>query len=138
MNTTKVKLTVAGLLLLTTVTLFSCEKDEHVPPELTFKNAAGYTSTDATVGTSQAVLFGVDVTKTEDELSTFDVSVSVNGAAATPVSGYPETITGSEEDGFSRDIPVTTGSAAGTEKYTFTVSDRDGNITQESITLTVQ
>jgi len=136
MNTVKVKLTVLSLLLLTSVTLFSCKKDEHVPPELTFKNAAGYTSADATAGTTAPILFGVDVTKTEDELSTFDVSVSIDGG--TPQSILSEAITGSEEDGFSRDIHVTTGTVAETEKYTFTVSDRDGNITQESITITVQ
>ena len=141
MNTmlkSKFKTMAAILLLLTSVTIFSCEKDEHTPPNIDFKTGTGYTSADATVGQSEAVLIGVNVEKTEDELSTFDVSVSLDGAANQSIAGYPETIGASEEDGFSRDITVTTRAQAGTEKYTFTVTDRDGNITQEAITLTVQ
>lgn len=128
----------AGIMLLAGLTFSSCEKDEHMPPDLTFNTAAGYTSTDVTVGLSAAVLFGVQVEKTEDELKTFDVSVSLDGGTAASITGYPETISGSEEEGFNRDVAITTRNQAGTETYTFTVTDRDGNITQESITLTVQ
>jgi len=117
-------------------TLVSCKKDEHVPPDINFKTTAGYTAADAIEAVNTPVLFGVDVVKTEDELKTFDVSVSLDGAAANSIQS--ETISGSEEDGFSRDVAVTTRAVTGTEKYTFTVTDRDGNITQESITLTVQ
>jgi hypothetical protein len=78
----------------------------------------------------------VDVTKTEDELCTFDVSVSIDGG--TPQSILSEAITGSEEDGFSRDIPVTTGTVAETEKYTFTVSDRDETSLRNRLRLHVQ
>src|SRR6185503_8238809 len=124
------------LLITATITIVSCEKDKHVPPNITFKTAAGYTAADATADTSAAILFGVDVEKTEDELNTFDVSVSFDGGTATSIQ--TEAITGSEEDCFNRDVNVTTRTVAGTEKYTFTVTDRDGNIAQESLTITVQ
>jgi hypothetical protein len=123
-------------LITATITIVSCEKDKHVPPNITFKTGAGYTASDATAATSAAILFGVDVEKTEDELNTFDVSVSFDGGTA--ISIQTEAITGSEEDGFNRDVNVTTRTVAGTEKYTFTVTDRDGNIAQESLTITVQ
>jgi len=142
MNTmlkSKFKTMAAVLLLLSVVvTIFSCKKDEHTPPDVTFKTGTGYTSTDATVGQSEPILFGVNAEMTEDELSTFDASVSFDGATPTSIAGYPETISGTDEEGFSRDIPVTTRAVTGTEKYTFTVTDRDGNITQEFLTLTVQ
>jgi hypothetical protein len=128
----------AMLLAIAIITFISCKKDEHIPPNITFKIAAGYTSADATVDTSAAILFGIDVQKTEDELKTFDVSVSLDGATATSIAGYPETLAAADEDGFSRDVAVITRNVAGTEKYTFTVTDRDGNSAQKSVTLMVQ
>lgn len=127
---------VVAVLLSASLAFSSCKKDEHIPPNITFKTTAGYTSADATVAQGDAILFGIDVQKTEDELSTFDVSVSFDGGSASSIQ--TEAISGTEQDGFDRDVNITTRNQAGTEKYTFTVTDRDGNITQKSITLTVQ
>ena len=38
---------------------------------------------------------------------------------------------------FTKDYNLTTRNAAGTEKYTYTVTNRDGLVTTKSITITV-
>lgn len=128
------------LILLTIVAIaafVSCKKDEHVPPDVQFKTGAGYTSGDATVGLADSVLVGIIATKTEDELKTFNVSYAYDGATTT-TTAYNLPLSGSQEESFSTDYWVVTRNQAGTEKWSFTITDRDGNITTKSLTLTVQ
>lgn len=132
MKTSKITLIVLALL---TVVTFACKKDEHVPPSLTFASGGNYTSANATVGTSASVKFGIVAQKTEDELKTVNVSYSYDGGASVSYTNY--TLTGSQEDYFAQDVIITTRSTAGSEKWIFTVTDKDGNITTNSITLTV-
>jgi hypothetical protein len=89
------------------------------------------------VAHGDSVLFGIIAEKTEDELLTFDVSVAYDGASSTN-SILNEDVFSTGADGFDKDVKVGTRLQAGTEKYTFTVTDRDGNIAQKSVTLTVQ
>ena len=126
------------LVLFGTLTSMSCkkEKDPRVPPDLALKTGANYISSDMTVLQNDTLLVGVTATKTEDKLNTFNVSYVYDGGAS--VSKSNETILGAEEDGFSRDIKIITRSQSGTEKWTFTVTDLDGNITSKSLILTVQ
>jgi hypothetical protein len=133
----QIRLLSVMLLIASTVAFFSCKKDEHVPPNISLKTDAGYTSADATVAQGDSVLFGIVAEKTEDELLTFDVSVAYDGSASTN-SILNEDVFSTGADGFERDVKVGTRLQAGTEKYTFTVTDRDGNIAQKSVTLTVQ
>ncbi len=117
----------------------SCKKetDAMILPNIAFKTGAGYTSGDANVAQNTSVLVGITASKSEpnDVLKTFDVSVSYDGGAATSV--HNESLTGSDGDNFSTDYPITTRSQAGTEKYTFTIINRDGLINFVSLTLTV-
>lgn len=118
----------------------SKEKDAMVPPTLEFKTGAGYTSSDATVAQTTSVLIGVHGEKaegeSEDVLKTFSVTYSYDGG--TEVALMPtEILDASQEDSFDEDITITTRSQAGTEKYTFTITNRDGLVTTKSITLTV-
>lgn len=133
----------AGLLLLAGVTLFaaSCEKedeDEMKPPAISLKTTAGYTAKDTTVGKNAAVLMGINAAKSEDNdvLTLFVVSRSYDGAAATNV--YSENLSGASGDAYAKDYPITTRNQAGTEKYTFTVTNRDGLTNSVSVKLTVQ
>ena len=137
MKTIKNK-TITLLLALAAVTfsLTSCEKDAHTPPDLVFITTAGYTSADATVGVSDTLLVGITATKTEDELKTYNVSYAYDGATTT-TTAYNYTLTTSEEDSYSKDYQVITRSTAGTEKWVFTITDRDGNIASKTINLTV-
>ena len=48
----------------------------------------------------------------------------MDGATAT--SFYTESLSGSSEDNYSKDLQIITRKQAGTETYTFTVVNRDG------------
>ena len=48
---------------------------------------------------------------------------------------YPS---GSEQQHYDKDVTFTTRNQAGTEKWIFTITDKDGNIAQEQFVLTVQ
>jgi hypothetical protein len=142
MNTLKFLSQRAGVLLIAiamTAAISSCKKDEdaHVPPSVEFKTGAGYTSADATVAQGDSVLVGVIATKTEDEMKTFNVSYAYDGNTTT-VTAYNLPLSGAQEENFTMDYTIVTRLQPGTEMWWFTITDRDGNITKKSITLTVQ
>jgi hypothetical protein len=139
---TKIKLKFFAFIFLglSVVALYSCKKDEDkkVPPTIELEASAGYTNADTTVAAGDSIHVGVNAERTEDELNTFDVSVFYDGAT-TSTSIHNEVLSGSDsDDGFDRDIDFAVRNQAGTEKYVFTVTDKDGNIAQTSFTLTVQ
>ena len=120
------------------VILFSsCKKDEMIPPTIDFLTGAGYTSADAHIDLNTDFKIGVDAKRTEDkdDLKTFVVTVSYDGGAETTIDNV--ILTPAEAEEFTKDYNLTTRNAAGTEKYTFTVTNRDGLITSKSITITV-
>lgn len=125
-------------LLFSLLMLVSCEKDEGKLPAIEFKTIAGYVSTDTTVAQGDAVLVGIIAQKTEDKdvLKTFNVSASFDGGASTSL--LTQSLSGSEGDLFQADMPITVRNQAGTEQYTFTVTNRDGLTNSVSLTLTVQ
>ena len=125
-------------LALSFFTLLSCEKDEGKLPEIAFKTGGSYLSADKTVAPGESVTVGITADKTEDKdvLKTFNVSVSYDGAANTTVSN--ESIPSAQEDHFEKDVTLTARNQTGTEKYTFTVTNRDGLTNSVSLTLTVQ
>jgi hypothetical protein len=123
------------------VTVISCKKDEdkREPPVIELESGTGLTNADATVAQGDSIHVGVHVERTEDELNTFDVSVFYDGSTSSSTSIHNEVLSGTEsDDGFDRDVDFAVRSQAGTEKYVFTVTDKDGNIAQASFTLTVQ
>jgi hypothetical protein len=118
-------------------TFSSCEKDKMVPPTIDFLTGAGYTSSDAHINLDIDFMIGVDAKRTEDkdDLKTFVVTRSYDGGAETTIDN--ETLTSAQAGEFTKDYSFTTRNTAGTEKYTFTVTNRDGLITTKSITITV-
>lgn len=121
------------------VSLNSCKKevDAHIPPDVVFKTGAGYTSADAVVGMQDTLLIGITATKTEDDLKSFNASYAYDGASST-TTFYNYLMTASEYESYSKDLEIVTRNQSGTEKWVFSIVDRDGNITQKIITLTVQ
>lgn len=117
------------------VLIIGCKKenDPRVPPAMAFKTGAGYTSADDTVGMQDTVLIGVVIDKTEDPLTSLNESRAYDGGGSTTLENIP--ISGTH---FEHDHSVITRAQAGTERYTFSVIDRDGNITTNNILLTVQ
>ena len=119
------------------INLSSCEKDEGKLPNIAFKTTSGYTHADATVSAGTPILVGIDASKSEDKdvLKTFNVSKSVDGAAAITVTNT--SLTSAQEDSYSVDYPFVAGTAGHTEKWSFTVTNRDGLTNTVSFTLTV-
>ncbi|MEO6168899.1 MAG: hypothetical protein ABIO46_05195 [Chitinophagales bacterium] len=133
----KVKVLLIVLAVIAVTSSCSKEEDAHIPPDVQFKTAAGYTSANATVGQGASVLVGIEATKTEDEMKTFNVSYAFDGSITT-TTATTVTLTGTQEESYSTDYTIVTRNQAGTEEWSFTITDRDGNITTKSITLTVQ
>jgi hypothetical protein len=115
----------------------SCEKDKHIPPDVSLKEGVAYISADATVPKDTSITVGFVADKTEDELKTFNISYAYDGATTT-TTAETFTLSGDEEDHYEKDYTITTRDVAGTEKWIFTITDRDGNISQKQIVLTVQ
>lgn len=137
MNSIK-KITIA-IILATTFGLIlnSCKKDEHIPPDISFKTTAGYTSGDATVGMGENILVGIIGEKKEDDMISFNVSYAFDGASTTTTL-QTISISGAAQQHFDTDVTYTVRNQAGTEKWIFTITDKDGNIAQKQIVLTVQ
>ncbi len=128
---------IAGLFAMSAL-VASCKKDEGKLPNISFKTDAGYISKDSTVAQGASVKIGINASKSEsvDVLKTFNVTQSLDGAAGTTIR--QETLSGGSGDNYSTDQNITTRTKAGTEKYTFTVTNRDGITNQLSLTLTTK
>jgi hypothetical protein len=125
------------LLSIPALLFVSCEKDAKIPPTIDFTTTAGYTSADGPVARNTAFKIGITAKKTEDKdvLKTFNVTLTLDGGTATTVETL--TLNASQGDTFTKDYNLMTRNQAGTEKYTFTVTNRDGLVTTKSITVTV-
>lgn len=120
------------------ILLSSCKKeeDERVPPDLSFNMGVGYTFADKTVLVDDSVIIGAIATRKEDDLKSFNISVLYDGALAANYFTY--FMTAAETGYYVKELRIKTRSQTGTEKWIFSVTDKDGNITQKTITLTVQ
>jgi len=120
--------------------LSSCKKeeDEGKLPNIAFKTGTDYKSADGTVAKNTTVKIGINASKAEDKdvLTKFTIIRNLDGGADSIV--YTKDLSGTEGDNFSYDYTTTTRNQNGTEKYTFTVGNRDGLINKVSILLTVQ
>ena len=114
----------------------SCKKDAHKPPTMTLKTGAGYTSADATVAQSQMFTVGITADKVEDDMLIYNVSHAYDNTTST-VTDSTFTLTGTQQQHYDKDVTLTTRPQAGTEKWIFTITDKDGNIAQKQIVLTV-
>jgi hypothetical protein len=131
------KTTILFLVLAFGMISFSCEKDEMIPPTIDFTTGAGYTSGDSHIALDSDFKIGVTAKRTEDkdDLKTFVVTVAFDGGVETTIDNV--TIPTAQGGEFTKDYDLTTRNTAGTEKYSFTVTNRDGLITTKAITITV-
>jgi hypothetical protein len=92
---------------------------------------------DTIVGLQDTLTVGIIATKTEDDLKSYNVSTAYDGASTT-TTFYNYLVTEAEYTGLNKDVQIITRNQAGSEKWIFSIVDRDGNITQKFFTLTVQ
>lgn len=123
----------------TLIAVSSCKKntDPHIPPDLAFKTTAGYTSGDRSITQGDSILVGVVITKKEDDIRNLNISYAYDGSSSSSTL-LTYVMNSSEYSGYNHDYWIHTRNMAGSEKWIFTVTDRDGNLAQKSITLTVQ
>jgi len=116
----------------------SCKKDSGKLPNIAFKTGGSYVSADKTVAKGETIVIGINASKSEDKdvLKTFSATKSINGANATSMD--QQTLSGGDADAYAKDFTIVVGTASLTEKYTFTVVNRDGLTNQVSLTLNVQ
>jgi hypothetical protein len=129
---------IAGLLF----SAASCKKDDDagIPPQISFRTGSNsngvYNTQDASVARGSTQQIGIIAAKSEpnDILKTFSVAVSIDGRSDSTLS--TTALTAAQGDQFTTDYPVTTRNVSGTEKYTFTVVNRDGITNSISIKFT--
>ena len=120
----------------------SCKKiesnDPGLLPNIVFKTGSGYTSKDTTVAAGTVLKTGINANKSEptDVLKIFSITRIYDGGLSSNM--YKADLTGSQGDNYSYDYNITTRTSAGTEKYTYTVSNRDGLVNSISLTVTTQ
>lgn len=130
--------TITKLLVATTLffTFTSCKKDKHIPPTMTLKTTAGYTGANATVAKNTVVKVGITADKVEDDMISYNVSYAYDGATTT-VTSQTFALAGAELEHYDKDVTFTTRNQTGSEKWIFTITDKDGNIAQQQIVLTI-
>ena len=135
---TSIRKITTGILFLATLSILavSCKKDKHVPPTVNFKTGTGYTANDISVARNTIIKVGIIADKVEDDMLTYNVSYAYDGAATT-VTNQTFTLAGAEQQHYDKDVTFTLRNQAGSEKWTFTITDKDGNITQKQITFSV-
>ncbi|MEO6902341.1 MAG: hypothetical protein ABI315_04210 [Bacteroidia bacterium] len=115
----------------------SCKKnkDQQIPPKLSFKTGTSYISGDATVKMNDTLLVGVIASKTEDKdlLTRFVGTQQYDANSATTIINESF-----NEDTYSKDFNIITRKVAGMEKYTYTIINRDGLTQTISFVLTVK
>ncbi len=128
------------IILITSIIFFNCKKkavDAHVPPDVTYKTGGKYISDNCTLPKKDTVMVGMTATKTEDNLKSYNVSYAYDGASTT-TNFFNYLLAEAEYNGYSKDVTIITRNQAGSERWVFSVVDRDGNITQKTIVITVQ
>lgn len=128
------------IFLFAALLMVACKKevDAHIPPDVQWIQTAGHTYGDnVTAAPGDTLLVGVKATLTEDPLKSLNVSVAYDGSNSTETF-YNEVLQESDYNGFSRDVQIIMRDTTGTEKWIFSIVDRDGNITQKKMNITVQ
>ncbi len=136
MKTTK-KIAVLSFITLLSVSIFSCEKDKRTPPDLTLETGTGFVSTDTTFMVGTTLKVKAHAKKTEDELKTFNASYAYDGATTTTTKDTYTISSSSEKKDYTKEYTFVLRNTAGTEEWSFSITDRDGNITTKKIKVTV-
>jgi hypothetical protein len=123
-------------LSLTAILFSSCKKnkDQQIPPTMSFKTMAGYTSTSDSLPMNDTILVGITAAKSEDKdlLTRFVATQKYDAGTVTTLLNESFNL-----DAYSKDVSIITRNVAGTEAYTFTIINRDGLTKSLTLTFTV-
>ena len=124
-------------LLLFLLFCISCENEQEPLASIEFKTDIGYTFQDATISRGSSITVGIVADKAENNLKTYNISVSYDGALNT-ITVQNFTISSDENIHYDKDVHFTVRNQTGTEKYYFTIVDVDGNLVQKMLTFTIE
>ncbi|MFT5725205.1 MAG: hypothetical protein ACI9JN_002329 [Bacteroidia bacterium] len=134
MKNIKFKLLLA-LITVSAITFNACTDDtvEVLKPKLNFLAGAGYTSTDGDIVSGAEFKVGLNASH-DSKIETLVITVSYDGG--TEVSPLNCTLcdTTFNEKSFNIDFINTVENKPGTETWNFTIADKDGNSTTQSLT----
>jgi hypothetical protein len=128
----------ANLLLITNIGLFtSCKKDstEDLTPTINFIGGADYVSSDVTLAPGADFLVGINAsanTSSNTKLASFKV---VRTFANVPETVF-ETSSSINSGTYTWSDNLTAKESAGTERWTFTITDKDGETSEVSFNIT--
>jgi hypothetical protein len=131
--------TIFPVLAVLTCILGSCRKDGTTASDvstaasITFRSDSGFTYMNDTVGISDTLRVGMTAESGSDALTGFLLTVSYDNTSAL----HTDSATVSSSP-FHFEKQLITRAQTGTEKWTFTVIEGDGDRTNRSLTLTVQ
>jgi hypothetical protein len=132
-----IRLTRNILMVLFLVIFIGCEDEEEPAATIEFKTGIGYISVDTTIAQGSSVTVGIIAKKAENNLKTYNVSVSYDGAfTTTTVENF--IIPADQNTHYDKDVNLTVRNKAGTGKYYFTIVDADGNVIQKNLTFTIE
>jgi hypothetical protein len=119
--------------------IYSCEQDQGLLPKINFKTGGNYISSDTSLTGGSTITIGISAVKSEaeDVLKRFNISRSINGLSAASV--YSKDLSGSEGDAYAYDFATLLDTIHGQKnKYIFTITNRDGLVNQDSLTITIK
>ena len=125
-----------SVLAIIAVFVVSCETETTGPstnPTIDFKTDSGYTFWNDTVAELDTLLVGVKLVMGSDPMHHFEISVAYDGGEPTMTDSVRLT---TEE--FEFDKTIVTRDTTGSERWTFKVTENDGDILHRSLTFTVQ
>lgn len=115
----------------------SCNRDDDdsptANPSIDFVTDEGYTYLSDTVPQGDTLLVGVRIRRGDDRLSSFKVLSVYDGGQETTHDSLAFTA-----DTLAFDKEIHLRPQAGTERWTFWVQERDGDVIRRSLTFTVQ
>ena len=121
-----------GMLLL----FNSCKKDEPKSPTLVLKNGSGYTFADISATPGSTILVGVITDAGTDPLKMVYSEVAFDGANVDSLHTRFTVPEGQAH--YEVDFTITLRNQVGTERWKFTVNDKDGRMTEKEIRIVVQ
>jgi hypothetical protein len=130
-----------GLLLLAgAIVVSSCKKDDDDPtpvdlsPVMTFIGGAGYTDSDAEMAPSSAFKVGINASENPTSKSDIKSYVVVRTFNNTPTTVFEDNSI--NESTYTKELDLLANTQSGEERWTFTITDKDGLSKQLVIMIT--
>ena len=130
--------TLLAAVALTPIFITSCGDTETTTPEptLEFIGGGSYVASDIDLPVNTDFTVGLNASHTA-KIETLKITVSINGGAELTPSNCTLCDTTFGSNSFRVDFNGTTGTSVGTEKWSFTIADKDGVSTTKTITINV-